>query len=217
MTNDSTELSKARNLEHTKLLSLAFFPWLTISPTSYLAFMHSSPDPSIISSSYGHASLPSRCFHEYFIVLLASGFLPQTGNLKMPSWTAKGRLPCEFWRKQVMGARPGTERIDPSLLSEWGFLDQSLASRKENRDTLKQAWVQKCGSSSVWLTPHSGIDAVGKSSLLTLLETPKPSPTRFIDTWSMFLHTFFSLPFFPSFYKTVFFHNSVKVSQQTSL
>lgn len=64
-------------------------PWLlpTVNHISHTppALHALSAWPSPISSSYSHASLPSRCFHEYFIVLLASGFLPQTGNV-MSFW-----------------------------------------------------------------------------------------------------------------------------------
>lgn len=72
------------------------------------------------------------------------------------------RLPHDFWKGQAMGARPGAARIDPFLISGWGFLSQNLGSRKESSDMPNQAWMQRWGCSRVRGWPTVGrIDPVG--------------------------------------------------------
>lgn len=136
------------------------------------------------------------------------------GLLVMPSWAARGRLPQEFCRGQVVGATPGGERIGPFLLSGWGFLGQSLSSRKESNDAPKQAWVQSWGNRRVhgWLHV-GGLMLLGDTHCWHRLRPQKLLQHSTGD--SMFLHTPASLPFFPSFSKTqsVFFCGTVKVSQ----
>lgn len=66
-----------------------------------------------------------------------------------------------FVTGQVVGARPGAERIDSFLLSGWRFLYQSLRSRKDQQCAKAGIGAEMAQRQSAWMAHSRGVDAVG--------------------------------------------------------
>lgn len=118
--------SVARYSDHKKFLSWALLPWLTM-----LIASHPPTHPILIQPCSLTLQMHSWLFYSVASRLSTAGWELDI-LLILPSLAVKSRFPHVFWGRQVVGSSTVDERIDPFLLSEWGFQSQSQGNQKES-------------------------------------------------------------------------------------